>query len=43
MTDHATVLRQQLIRNIDEVKLERQQRAPLYDTQCGGVSTGSSP
>lgn len=42
MTDHATVLRQQLIRNLDEVELERQQRAPLYDTQCGGVSTGTA-
>ena len=42
MTDHATVLRQQLIRNLDEVELERQQRAPLYDTRCGGVSTGTA-
>ena len=40
MTDHATVLRQQLIRNVDEVKLERQQRAPLYDTRCGGITDG---
>ena len=42
MTDHATVLRQQLIRNVDEVELERQQRAPLYDTRCGGGSTGTA-
>jgi uncharacterized cupin superfamily protein len=40
MTDAATLLRQKLVRNTDEVKLERQQRAPLYDTMCGGVTDG---
>ena len=40
MPDHVSDLRQQLIRNIGEVKLERQLRAPLYDTQCGGVTDG---
>ena len=33
-----TALRQQLIRNTDEVQLERQLREPLYDTRCGGVT-----
>ena len=40
MTESATTLRQQVIRNTDEVKLERQHRAPLYDTQCGGITDG---
>jgi len=39
-TNTAAALRRQLIRNVDEVKLERQQRAPLYDTQCGGITDG---
>lgn len=30
-------LRDTLVRNIDDVELERQQREPLYDTRCGGV------
>jgi uncharacterized cupin superfamily protein len=34
-------LRRQLIRNLHEVPLERQQRAPLYDTLCGSVSSGT--
>ena len=38
MSDPASTLRQQLIRNTDEVQLERQQREPLYDTMCGGVT-----
>jgi uncharacterized cupin superfamily protein len=40
MSETASTLRQQLIRNTDEVKLERQERAPLYDTRCGGVTDG---
>ena len=40
MTESATTLRQQVIRNTDEVKLERQHRAPLYDTHCGGITDG---
>ena len=36
----AAALRRQLIRNVDEVTLERQHRAPLYDTQCGGITDG---
>ncbi len=35
-------LRDKLIRNLDEVKLERQLRDPLYDTRCGGVSDGTA-
>jgi len=37
----ADELRRQLIRNFDEVPLQRQQRAPLYDTMCGSVSSGT--
>lgn len=33
-------LRRRLVRNVAEVELERQVREPLYDTQCGGLSTG---
>ena len=35
-------LRARLIRNLADVKLERQQREPLYDTLCGGVSDGTA-
>ncbi|MES2959903.1 MAG: cupin domain-containing protein [Pseudomonadota bacterium] len=38
MSDVASTLRTQLIRNTDEVQLERQERAPLYDTRCGSVT-----
>lgn len=37
----AAALRRQLIRNLDEVALERQHRPPLYDTRCGGLSDGT--
>ncbi len=40
MSEIANTLRRQLVRNVDEVKLERQQRAPLYDTMCGGITDG---
>jgi len=40
--DTAAALRRQLIRNTDEVALERQQREPLYDTMCGGVTDGTA-
>ena len=40
MTESATTLRRLLIRNTDEVQLERQHRAPLYDTLCGGITDG---
>lgn len=35
-------LRTQLIRNLADLPLERQQRAPLYDTRCGSVSAGTA-
>jgi uncharacterized cupin superfamily protein len=38
----AAALRARLIRNVDEVTLEREHRPPLYDTRCGGVSTGTA-
>jgi uncharacterized cupin superfamily protein len=41
MSDDATELRSQLIRNINDVTLQREQRDPLYDTRCGGVSDGT--
>jgi uncharacterized cupin superfamily protein len=39
---NATELRQRLVRNINEVALEHQERAPLYDTRCGRVSEGTA-
>jgi uncharacterized cupin superfamily protein len=39
---NAADLRTRLVRNIDDVKLERQERAPLYDTRCGGVTDGTA-
>jgi uncharacterized cupin superfamily protein len=41
VSERAAELRRQLIRNLDEVTLERQHRAPLYDTMCGSVSNGT--
>jgi uncharacterized cupin superfamily protein len=38
----ADELQRRLIRNVDEVPLERQQRDPLYDTMCGGVCDGTA-
>lgn len=38
----ADALRATLVRNVDEVALERQQREPLYDTQCGSLSEGTA-
>ncbi len=35
-------LRDKLIRNVGDLKLERQQRAPLYDSMCAGVSDGTA-
>jgi uncharacterized cupin superfamily protein len=42
MDNDPEALRRQLIRNIGDVKLERQQRAPLYDTMCGGITDGTA-
>ncbi len=38
----AAELRATLVRNLADVPLERQQREPLYDTRCGGVSDGTA-
>jgi hypothetical protein len=35
MSERTRALREQLIRNIDELPKERELRAPLYDTLCG--------
>jgi uncharacterized cupin superfamily protein len=35
-------LAKRLIRNLDDVKLEHQERAPLYDSRCGGLSDGTA-
>jgi uncharacterized cupin superfamily protein len=35
-------LRAALVRHIDEVKLERVERAPLYDTRTGSLSDGTA-
>ena len=40
--DPAARLRQQLIRNIDQVALHREYRPPLYDSLCGSVSAGTA-
>jgi uncharacterized cupin superfamily protein len=42
MSERAEQLRAELIRNFNEVPLERQQREPLYDTRCARVSTGTA-
>jgi uncharacterized cupin superfamily protein len=42
MSDRAAELRRTLVRNLDEVQLERQQREPLYDTRCGSLSEGTA-
>lgn len=42
MSDRAAELRRTLVRNLDEVELERQQREPLYETLCGSLSDGTA-
>src|SRR5215471_1290549 len=42
MSERANELRRALVRNVHEVRLERQQREPLYDTRCGSVSNGTA-
>ena len=42
MNEKAAALRHALVRNLDEVALERQQREPLYDTQCASLSAGTA-
>ena len=38
----AAALRQQLVRNPDEVVLQHEHRPPLYDSVCGRLSTGTA-
>ena len=38
----AAELRQQLVRNVDALELDREHRPPLYDTRCGRVSDGTA-
>ena len=38
----AAALRLQLVRNLDEVVLQREHRPPLYDSVCGRLSTGTA-
>jgi len=42
MNERAQALREQLIRNIDELPKERELRPPLYDTVCGRLGTGTA-
>ena len=41
-TPRSELLRQQLVRNFDSLELTREQRAPLYDTRSGRLSTGTA-
>ena len=42
MSEPIDALRRALIRNVHDVVLERQQREPLYDTQCASLSAGTA-
>jgi uncharacterized cupin superfamily protein len=42
MSERQDELRRTLVRNVDEVRLERQHREPLYDTTCGSLSDGTA-
>ena len=42
MTDRIAELSQLLIRNFNEIPLQPEQRAPLYDTQCARLATGTA-
>ncbi|KPC53875.1 cupin domain-containing protein [Amantichitinum ursilacus] len=41
MTERAAELAQKLIRNFNEVALDHDQRAPLYDTMCARLGPGT--
>ena len=41
-TANAQSLRERLIRNFDQAPKERQQREPLYDTECARLAHGSA-
>jgi uncharacterized cupin superfamily protein len=42
MNDRVATLRALLLRNFDEAPLEREVRAPLYDTQCARLARGTA-
>ena len=42
VTERAEELRQKLIRNLDDIKKTREERAPLYDTMCARVGQGTA-
>lgn len=42
MNDNAKALHARLIRNFNEVELEHQVRAPLYDTLCARLAPGTA-
>ncbi len=42
MSERAQRLREQLIRNVDDLPKERELRAPLYDTACARVARGTA-
>ena len=42
MSERARMLRELLIRNIDELPKERESRPPLYDTVCGRLAAGTA-
>jgi len=42
MSDRASELRAQLIRNFNTVELQREQRDPLYDTLCARLAPGTA-
>jgi uncharacterized cupin superfamily protein len=40
--DRAAALAARLIRNVDRIPKERQERAPLYDTECAQLARGTA-
>ena len=42
MSERADALRRQLIRNFDDVPKQREQRAPLYDSECARLAAGTA-
>lgn len=42
MTDRAEALRQQIIRNFNDVPLKQETREPLYDSMCSRLGTGTA-
>jgi uncharacterized cupin superfamily protein len=42
MTEKSEQLRARLLRNFDAVPMEREQRAPLYDSVCARLATGTA-